>query len=95
MNKTIINSKPFQLAVRIFGVKKTNDPKADGLKGIKKFQEFLSQIGMPLTFKEIGAKKKDIDHLVKMLGVAGKARDGFMKLTAEDCKNIYTLCLKK
>ena len=84
-----------QMAVRIFGVKQTSNPKADGLKGIKKFQEFLASIGMPLTFKEIGAKKKDIDHLVKMLGVAGKARDGFMKLTAEDCKNIYTLCLKK
>ena len=84
-----------QMAVRIFGVKKTNNPKADGLKGIKKFQEFLSSIGMPLTFKEIGAKKKDIDYMVKMLGVAGKVRDGFMKLTEEDCKNIYLSCLKK
>ena len=84
-----------QMAVRIFGVKQTANPKADGLKGIKKFQEFLASIGMPLTFKDLGAKKKDIDYLVKMLGVAGKERDGFMKLTEEDCKNIYTLCLKK
>ena len=84
-----------QMANRIFGVKKTDNPKADGLKGIKKFKEFLHSIGMPLTFREIGAKKKDIDYMVKMLGVRVKARDGFMKLTAEDCKNIYTLCLKK
>lgn len=84
-----------QMAVRIFGVKQTANPKADGLKGIKKFQEFLASIGMPLTFKDLGAKKKDIDHLVKMLGINGKERDGFMKLTEEDCKNIYTLCLKK
>ena len=84
-----------QMAVRIFGVKQTANPKADGLRGIKKFQEFLASIGMPLTFKDLGAKKKDIDHLVKMLGINGKERDGFMKLTEEDCKNIYTLCLKK
>ena len=84
-----------QMAVRIFGVKQTSNPKADGLKGIKKFQDFLKSIGMPLTFKELGAKAKDIDYLVKMLGVAGKERDGFMKLNEADCKNIYTLCLKK
>ena len=84
-----------QMAVRIFGVKKTSNPKADGLKGIKKFQEFLASIGMPLTFKEIGAKKKDIPYMVDKLGVAGKSRDGFMKLTAIDCTNIYTSCLKK
>jgi len=84
-----------QMAVRIFGVKKTNDPKADGLKGIKKFQEFLASIGMPLTFKEIGAKKKDIEYMVKTLGVAGKTRDGFMKLNEDDCRNIYLACLKK
>ena len=83
------------MSKRIFGVKQTANPKADGLKGIKKFQEFLASIGMPLTFKDLGAKKKDIDHLVKMLGINGKERDGFMKLTEEDCKNIYTLCLKK
>ena len=96
--KYVIDHDPVrfqQMATRIFGVKKTNNPKADGLKGIKKFQEFLASIGMPLTFKDLGAKKKDIDHLVKMLGVNGKARDGFMKLTETDCKNIYTLCLKK
>ena len=84
-----------QMAVRIFGVKQTNDPKKDGLKGIKKFKEFLSSIGMPLTFREIGAKKKDIEYMVKMLGVNGKARDGFMKLTEDDCRNIYLACLKK
>ena len=84
-----------QMAVRIFGVKKTSNPKADGLKGIKKFQEFLASIGMPLTFKEIGAKKKDIPYMVDKLGVSGKVRDGFMKLSAEDCTNIYTSCLKK
>ena len=83
------------MAVRIFGVKKTSNPKADGLKGIKKFQEFLASIGMPLTFKEIGAKKKDIPYMVDKLGVSGKVRDGFMKLSAEDCTNIYTSCLKK
>ena len=33
------------MAVRIFGVKQTANPKADGLKGIKKFQEFLKSIG--------------------------------------------------
>lgn len=84
-----------QMAVRIFGVKKTSNPKADGLKGIKKFQEFLSQIGMPLTFKEIGAKKKDIEYMINKLGVVGKSRDGFMKLTEDDCRNIYLSCLKK
>ena len=83
-----------QMATRIFGVEKTNNPKADGLKGIKKFKEFLASIGMPLTFDEIGASEKDIDYMVDKLGVAGKVRDGFMTLTAEDCKNIYLSCLK-
>ena len=96
--KYVIDHDPVrfqQMANRIFNVKKTNNPKADGLKGIKKFQEFLKSIGMPLTFKEIGAKKKDIDYMVKMLGISGKSRDGFMKLNMDDCKNIYLSCLKK
>ena len=49
---------------------------------------------MPTTFNEIGASEKDIPILLKQLKInVGSSFGSFVKLTMEDAKNIYKMCL--
>ncbi|MDR1700234.1 MAG: iron-containing alcohol dehydrogenase [Lachnoclostridium sp.] len=83
------------LAVRVWGCTMNNDdPKATALEGIECFVKFLSSIGMPVTFKELGAKEDDIPKLVRKLGVTGhKSIGSFVKLYEKDAEAIYRLAL--
>lgn len=56
-----------QLAVRVFGVEPEADIATVAANGIDSFTEFLRQVGMPLTFAQLGAKEKDIPLLLDML----------------------------
>ena len=50
-----------QLAVRVFGVDMDfESPERTALLGIGRLEQFFKEIGMPTTFKEIGAKEEDI-----------------------------------
>jgi alcohol dehydrogenase len=85
-----------QLAVRVFDV--LDDPKQPrkvALAGIAELEKFYRLIGMPLTFKEIGAKKEDIDYLLDKLQInRGPEFGSFKKLNREDCRAIYLLACK-
>lgn len=82
-----------QLAIRVFGVDDNpKNPKAVALEGIARLESFFKEIGMPLTFEEIGAKKEDIDKLLAKLDInRGFPMGNFQKLSREDARKIYLL----
>ncbi|MDD3122693.1 MAG: iron-containing alcohol dehydrogenase [Candidatus Izemoplasmatales bacterium] len=83
----------YQLATRVFGVTPNETKKRMvALSGISKLEEFYHEIGMPLTFNEIGAKKEDIDILLEKLKINRGDRFGSFKvLTLDDARKIYEL----
>lgn len=81
-----------QMAVRIWGCEMNfQNPEETALEGIREFRKFLHEIGMPINFKELGAKQEDIPLLVEKLGIGDGKRYGFMELTAADVTEIYKL----
>ena len=59
-----------QFAVRVWGCEMDFQcPENTAKQGILKYEQFLSAIGMPIRFSELGAKEEDIDLLVKTLGL--------------------------
>ncbi|MBQ6575943.1 MAG: iron-containing alcohol dehydrogenase [Lachnospiraceae bacterium] len=82
-----------QAAVRVWGCSMDFEhPEATALEGIKKLADFLTSIGMPKNFAELGAKESDIPTLVENL-CCGNGREGsisgFVTLDKEDCAKIY------
>ena len=70
------------------------NPEETAREGIECLKRFLSSIGMPINFRELGAKEEDIPYMVKTLGLADEDTiGGFMKLTGKDVENIYRLAL--
>ena len=60
-----------QFARNVFGL--TNpDKKANALAGIKALEKYFKSIHAPLTFKELGIDKPDIDKLIDVLLDGGK-----------------------
>ena len=83
-----------QMATRIFGCEMNfNNPQATAKEGIECFKKFLSSIGMPITFEQLGAKEEDIPTLVDTFGIGDGKTDGFVELTKEDITAIYRLAL--
>ena len=82
-----------QLSVRVWGCSMNEaNPEETAKEGIKRFEEFLKLIGMPLAFAEIGAKEEDIPYMVKNIGLKGQKTLGFfVKLEEKDIADIYKL----
>ena len=64
------------------------DPKSAAQEGIRRYRAWLRSIGMPQTFKELGAKEEDIPKLVATLGLKGNTLGAFRPLDDEDVANI-------
>jgi len=80
-----------QMAVRIFGKEMDfENPENTTKEGIRAFRKFLSEIGMPINFAQLGAKKEDIPTLVKKMDVQGKT-GGFVPLAPEDVAKILEI----
>ncbi len=84
-----------QVAVRVWGCSMDFEhPEVTALEGIRVFSDFLSSLGMPKNFSELGAKEEDIPTLVENLccenGRDGKI-SGFVTLDKEDCTKIYRM----
>ena len=84
-------------AVRVWGCSMDFEhPEVTALEGIEAFSRFLTSIGMPRNFEELGAKEEDIPTLVKNL-CYGNGRDGiiygFVNLNEEDCTKIYKMMI--
>jgi len=83
-----------QLAVRVWGCEMDfQNPENTAKQGIAKFEQFLTSIGMPIRFSELGAKAEDIPTMLKVLGLGTQTLGSFVKLTEEDVKIIYELAV--
>lgn len=79
-----------QMATRIFGCQMNfADPKATALEGIKAFRRFLSSIGMPINFEQLGAKEEDIPALVEKFGIGDGKTGGYVALDKNAITEIY------
>ncbi len=84
-----------QMAVRVWDCEMNfENPEETALKGIKAFRRFLHEIGMPINFKQIGAKEEDIPVLVDKFGIGNGKTGGFVSLSAEDITNIYRIAAR-
>ena len=86
-----------QLATRVWGVQMDfADPEKTALAGIHALRRFLTSIGMPGNFAELGAKAEDIPQMAKTACYGngrGGSIGGFVALHEEDVVNIYNLML--
>lgn len=83
-----------QFAVRVWGCEMDFQyPENTAKQGIAKFEQFLTSIGMPIRFSELGAKAEDIPTMLKVLGLGAHTLGSFVKLTEEDVKRIYELAV--
>ena len=84
-----------QFAVRVWGCDMNfAHPEITAAEGIARFRSFLTGIGMPATFAQLGAKEEDISTLVNHLFSAEQEPlPGFMQLGKADVEAIYRLAL--
>ncbi len=83
-----------QFAVRVWGCEMDfQQPENTARKGIECYEQFMTSIGMPVRFSQLGAKAEDIPLLVKTLGLGEKTLGSFVKLTEEDVRKIYELAV--
>jgi alcohol dehydrogenase YqhD (iron-dependent ADH family) len=88
--------KPYQFAIRVWDVTADEDNKEKvALEGVHRLKAFWHSLGLPITFKELGIDKPDIDLLVKKLHEnKGELVGSYMKLNKEQTKEIYELAMK-
>ncbi len=83
-----------QLAVRLWGVPMDfTNPEVTAREGIERLKRFFTSIGMPINFRELGAKEEDIPKMVEKLGLGEYTMGSFYKLNAKDVEEIYRLAL--
>lgn len=84
-----------QFASRVWDIPENKSaPEETARKGIAAFRAFLTGIGMPATFHDIGAKESDIPLLVKTSGITKTNTLGrFVPLDDQDIAAIYHLSL--
>jgi len=80
-----------QIAVRVWGCHMDFvHPEVTAEEGILRLKGFLTSIGMPISFAELGAKEEDISDLVAKIGLGEEGRvGGFVQLSGKDIDNIY------
>ncbi|MFT4146456.1 MAG: iron-containing alcohol dehydrogenase [Mobilitalea sp.] len=83
-----------QLAVRLWGVPMDfANPEVTAREGIERLKKFFTSIGMPINFRELGAKEEDIPKMVEKLGLGEYTMGSFYKLNSKDVEAIYRLAL--
>ncbi|NLZ83200.1 MAG: iron-containing alcohol dehydrogenase [Clostridiales bacterium] len=84
-----------QMATRVWGCQMNfENPEVTALEGIDRLKKFLTSIGMPISFKELGAKEEDIPAMVEKIGLGQEGTmGGFVKLKNKDVEQIYRLAL--
>lgn len=85
-----------RLAVKVWGLPEDPlNPRATALAGIAAMESFFQEIGMPVTFAEIGARPEDVGKLVdKLFDGKGQTFGGFRPLTREDAAAIYRMACR-
>ena len=83
-----------RFASKVFGVP-DGDSAVMAEEGVCRYRAWLRDLGMPLTFEELGAKKADIPALVAKLGLNGNTLGAFMPLTEDDVTAIFLSCCEE
>lgn len=85
-----------QYAVRVWGCQMDfRNPERTALEGIDRLERFFKSIGLPITFKELGAKEEDIEMMSAKCSMNNGDKAGhFNPLTAKDIEEIYKLACK-
>lgn len=84
--------KVAQFAGRVFGVEQLASPEATALEGVARLKAFFRSIGLPVTFAALGVANPDIDLLVrKLVEDKGQPIGNYVRLTPQDCREIYLL----
>jgi len=80
-----------QLAVRVWGCQMDFvHPEVTAEEGIQRLKGFLTSIGMPISFAELGAKEEDIPDLVAKIGLGEEGRiGGFVQLSSKHVDGIF------
>lgn len=83
-----------QFAVRVWGCEMNfQNPEITARQGIERYEQFMTSIGMPIRFSQLGAKAEDIPTLVKNLELDKRSFGSFVKLTEQDIIKIYELAV--
>jgi len=82
-----------QLAVRVWGCEMDfMRPERTALRGIERFEQFLREIGMPVTLTELGAKAEDIPALAAKVKRSPAGTTGaFRPLDTEAIEAVYRI----
>lgn len=81
-----------QWAHRVWDVDASGDSKADALEGVKRFKQFLTSIGMLVTFAGLGIDNPDIDLLVSKLHEnKGELVGNYVRLDRKATREIFEL----
>ena len=79
-----------RFARRVWDVNEA-EPRAAAAEGLRRYRAWLKSIGMPLNFKELGAKEEDIPKLVATLGLKGNTLGSFRPLDEKDVTDILRI----
>lgn len=84
--------KVVQFARRVFGIPESGDAEKDALEGIARLKSFFKDMGLPVTFGELGVEYPDICLLVRKLHEnKGELVGNYVKLDKECSREIYEL----
>lgn len=83
-----------QFAQRVFGVSREafTDPAEIASEGIRRFEAFLTDMGLPKSFGEAGLPVDQLDLMTEKATLFG-ALGGYKRLEAADIKAIYKIAL--
>lgn len=88
--------KLIQFAVRVWDIPvHEGNSEETALKGIEAFEKFLTQIGMPTCFEQIGAREEDIEWMTDKLLNGRNTEGNYVKLTREDVIHIYQSAIRE
>lgn len=81
-------------ATRVWGFQlNLEQPEVTAMEGIKAFQSFMKEIGMPTTIGELGGKEADIPVMVENMFHGAPNHGNFVKLTPEITAEIFRMAL--
>jgi len=83
-----------KFATRIWGCQNDFEhPEITAMEGIKAYQNFMKEIGMPTTIGEVGGKPEDAEKMAENMFFEAPNHGNFVKLTPEMAAEIYRMAM--